>query len=120
MSKEDGTLGDFIKSKRQEAGWSLRKLAELSGVSTSHLSRIENGERSPTTEDVLARIANALGVDIEELRVMRIDADSLPSTRAYFRRKLGVDAAEADVLANLIEFYQEKRKEARDENTNQD
>jgi len=121
MSKEDNALGVFIQRRREEIGLSLRQFAEVAGLNKGHLSRIENGERSPTTESVLAKIAQALDVSIDELRTLALDASSLPPTRAYFRRKLGVDAAQADVLAKLVEDFQasNRREEARDEGIDQ-
>ncbi len=44
----------------------IRELAVKSGVSTSHLSRVERGERSPSAS-VLRRIAQPLGFKEDEL-----------------------------------------------------
>jgi transcriptional regulator with XRE-family HTH domain len=44
----------------------IRKLAELSGVSTGYISEVERGEKKPTIE-VLCKLAVALGVKPEEL-----------------------------------------------------
>jgi transcriptional regulator with XRE-family HTH domain len=120
MKQEDETLGVYIQRRRAEVGLSLRQLAEKSGINKGYLSRVENGERSPTSAVMLKQLADALEVDVEELRTLSVDVDSLPSPRAYFRRKLGIDAAQADVLAKLVEDYQRENEEARDENTNQD
>lgn len=53
-------IGQVIRSLREEKGWSQEKLAHEAGMGTSHLSRIERGERRlPTTR--LDALAAALG-----------------------------------------------------------
>jgi len=46
---------------RLSAGLSQQQLAQRVGTSQSHIARIERGNNDPTT-DMVARIANALGV----------------------------------------------------------
>ena len=118
--KSDGELGEFIRKRRIELGLSIRQLAERSGVDKGNLSRIENGKRSSVrvTEKLLAQVAHVLEVDVTELQGLATPIEALPPTRAYFRRKLGMDAAQADVLAKLVEDYQANREEAENEDTN--
>lgn len=53
-------IGQIIRSLREEKGWSQETLALEAGMTTSHLSRIERGERRlPTTR--LDSLATALG-----------------------------------------------------------
>ena len=40
-------LGEYILNARKEKGYSMGKLAELSGVDKSEISRIEDGSRNP-------------------------------------------------------------------------
>lgn len=61
-----GNLGKFIKQQRTVRGLTLGELGALSGVSTSHLGRIERGERFPSAP-VLRKIAGPLGLNEEEL-----------------------------------------------------
>jgi transcriptional regulator with XRE-family HTH domain len=51
---------------RADRGWSLDTLAERSGVSRATLSRIENGETSPTA-GVLGRLCAAFGLTLSRL-----------------------------------------------------
>jgi len=62
------TLGDFIRSARVAADLSLRELARRIAKTPSYLSDIENDRRVPS-EDVLAKIADAIGVPFEDLVV---------------------------------------------------
>lgn len=53
-------IGQVIRSLREQKGWSQEKLALDAGMGTSHVSRIERGERRlPTSR--LDALAAALG-----------------------------------------------------------
>ena len=58
---EEVNVGGTIRMLRQRKGLSLRALAELSGLSTNAISRIERGENSPTVA-TLRQLANGLDV----------------------------------------------------------
>ena len=55
-----------LKAKREGSGYSIRKLEQLSGVSNSHISQIENNQQQPSLETAY-RLAKALKCDIFEL-----------------------------------------------------
>jgi transcriptional regulator with XRE-family HTH domain len=59
-------LGEAVRAKRKEAGFSQEKLAEKSDLSTVFISRIEQGVESPSLDN-LAKIAKALGVRARDL-----------------------------------------------------
>jgi len=59
-------LGIMLKQQRLRILLTLRELTELSGVSSSHLGRIERGERFPSAS-ILRRIAKPLGFGEDEL-----------------------------------------------------
>ena len=56
----------IIKQQRIARGLTLGQLATISGVSSSHLSRIEKGERFPSAR-TLRKIAQPVGLDETEL-----------------------------------------------------
>lgn len=58
--------GHAVKRLRESAGFSLRALAARSGISSSMISDIERGTKSPTVI-TLVRLAEALGVDAAAL-----------------------------------------------------
>ena len=58
-------VGVNVREIREEKGYSLRVLAERSGLSLNAISRIERGESSPTVSS-LQRLATALSVPITE------------------------------------------------------
>ena len=59
-------LGTIVKQQRMAVLLTLRELASASGISSSHLGRIERGERFPSAY-VLRRIAKPLGFEETEL-----------------------------------------------------
>jgi transcriptional regulator with XRE-family HTH domain len=60
------TLCDRVKQLRAARGWTLDRLAAVSGVSRSMLSNIERGAASPTVA-VACRIARAFRVSLSDL-----------------------------------------------------
>lgn len=59
-------VGEFIRSQRERADLSLRRLAERAGVSNPYLSQVERGLRKPSAE-ILKRISRALSISAESL-----------------------------------------------------
>jgi transcriptional regulator with XRE-family HTH domain len=64
--KLNNDLGKILKQRRVMVPLTLRELAVTSGVSSSHLGRIERGERFPSAH-ILRRIAKPLGCEETEL-----------------------------------------------------
>jgi transcriptional regulator with XRE-family HTH domain len=62
----DDKLGKLIKQRRVSIPLTLNELSINSGVSQSHIGRIERGERLPSAR-VLRKIAKPLGFKEEEL-----------------------------------------------------
>jgi transcriptional regulator with XRE-family HTH domain len=61
-------IGRIIREHRKSIPLSLEQLSSVSGVSVSHLGRIETGERVPSP-GVLQKIAKPLNFDLMELLV---------------------------------------------------
>ncbi|MFA5309654.1 MAG: helix-turn-helix transcriptional regulator [Dehalococcoidales bacterium] len=66
MSYSNNDLGKILKQQRITVPLTLQELAAESGVSSSHLGRIERGERFPSAR-ILRKIAKPLGFDEDEL-----------------------------------------------------
>lgn len=56
-------IGKRIAEIRKEKGYTVRRLAELSGVNYSNIGKIENG-RYNVSIDILSKICTALGAEI--------------------------------------------------------
>ena len=63
---ESRELGKIIKQQRVAVDLTLQQLSSKSGVSPSHLGRVERGQRFPSAH-ILHRIAGPLGFDEDEL-----------------------------------------------------
>jgi transcriptional regulator with XRE-family HTH domain len=74
--------GRAVKQRREVAGFSLRMLAARSGISSSMISDIERGTKSPTVTTVV-RLAQALGVTAAAL----IDGGTGPAPRIRVLRR---------------------------------
>jgi transcriptional regulator with XRE-family HTH domain len=66
MEYINNDLGRILKQQRVTMPLTLQELAATSGVSSSHLGRIERGERFPSAR-ILRKIAKPLGFDEDEL-----------------------------------------------------
>jgi quercetin dioxygenase-like cupin family protein len=60
------SIGEYLKAAREEQGLTLEQASELSGISKSHLSRLESSERQPSVAVLLA-LSSALGVSVGAL-----------------------------------------------------
>lgn len=61
-------FGQYLKELREGKGLSTHKLAELSGVSQSYISHVENGRKKKTpSPEILKKLADALEVQYMEL-----------------------------------------------------
>ena len=61
-------VGLYIREQRQASSLSLRRLAQLAGISNPYLSQIERGLRKPSAE-ILQSIAKGLRISAETLYV---------------------------------------------------
>ena len=101
MIENTEKLRRIIKHRRSTIPLTLRQLAGRSGVSISHLARIEGGTRFPSAR-VLAKIAKPLGFTESELLVLAGYMSPEPSVLREEREEYMVgrlDARVARVLA---------------------
>jgi transcriptional regulator with XRE-family HTH domain len=92
-------LGTIVKRQRNRLGLTLLDLSKKSGVSVSHLGRIENAQRYPSPP-VLKIIAEPLGLDENELFNLAgyLPTDE-PKTPDLEKHKL---LAELDILVDRV------------------
>ncbi|MGE0060589.1 MAG: helix-turn-helix domain-containing protein [Xanthobacteraceae bacterium] len=79
--EESVRVGQAIKIRRQQLGLTLRALALKSGVSSSMISDIERGTKSPTIS-IISAIAQALGLPLSAL----VDRAAHPTGRFHVVR----------------------------------
>jgi HTH-type transcriptional regulator, competence development regulator len=73
-------FGMLVREKRTAKGFSLRKFAEMVGVSPTYLSQVEHSNCDPPTAERVRRMAEILGENADELTALagRVP-DDLPS-----------------------------------------
>lgn len=101
-------LGEFIRQQREVANVSVRRLAELAGVSNPYLSQIERGLRRPSAE-ILQQLAKALKISAETLYVRagllaETDAQA-PSVREAIGRDPKMTPEQKKTLLNVYESF---------------
>jgi transcriptional regulator with XRE-family HTH domain len=87
QAEQEGTsagLGQRLKRIRFDKSWTLEDVSQRTGVARSTLSKIENGQMSPTY-DVLQKIVRGTGLDIVELFDSR--QQNAPSGRCSVTRR---------------------------------
>ena len=110
-----GSLGDYIKEQRRFAQFSLRQLAEVTGVSNPYLSQIERGLRKPSAE-VLQQIAKALRISAEALYVRAGILEARESDRSDGDRSVAEALLSDPSITErqkraLLDIYESFRKE---------
>jgi len=66
MTTASNEIGKTLKQRRLSLELTLKEVAATSGVSSSYLGRIENGQRFPSAH-ILRKIAKPLGFEESEL-----------------------------------------------------
>ena len=101
-------VGAFIRSQRERAEMSIRKLAELADVSNPYLSQIERGLRKPSA-DILQQVANALRISVETLYVragiLPDDDRSVSSVLEAIEHDPRLSADQKQALRNVYESF---------------
>ncbi len=99
-------LGAHIREQRRQAELSVRKLADLAGVSNPYLSQIERGLKRPSAE-ILQQLARALEVSAESLYVRAGILDEEPNSNlvAAIRAQHDLTVEQRQVLIRIYESF---------------
>lgn len=100
-------LGHYLRAHREATGLSVRQLASRVGVDHGYLVRLEGGQKSNPSADLLYRLAEALKLDNTQLLsfIGIKPSSSLPSAPVYFRHKYGMSQTDAKRLAQLVDEF---------------
>src|ERR1700758_4695076 len=94
-------LGAFIRSQRELANLSLRRMAALAEVSNPYLSQIERGLHEPSVH-ILRSIAQALHVSaetlLEQAGLLETDESEPVDTERAIRADPGLTAQQKQAL----------------------
>lgn len=83
---------DKLRDLRKLKGFTIRELAERSGVSTAYISQLENGNRGIPSPDVLMKLSEGLNTSYSNLMEIAgylenpARAEELPSAPVNLRR----------------------------------
>ncbi|MDH7943463.1 helix-turn-helix transcriptional regulator [Pseudohongiella sp. SYSU M77423] len=102
------SLGSKIKELRDEKGYTLEKLADLTESSKSYIWELENKTPPRPSAEKLSRIAAHLGVTIEYL----LDTDSGITKESaedalFYRKYKSMDEKTKDMLKAMVNKWTE-------------
>lgn len=85
-------IGEAVRDFRRRRGWTLAELSQRSGISRSHLSRLEQGKSVPSYK-LLSRLAAAFGVEITYFTEVERTGEELSAELHDYLVSLGIPAA---------------------------
>ena len=91
-------LGRAIKRRREELGLSLRDVADVTNVSASTLSRIENGTGRPDADNI-ARLTSWLDMPVDRLMKKHGEGDQVEPV-IYYPHEATPEIVEAHLRAD--------------------
>lgn len=103
------TVGERIKARRDELGWTQDELATKAKISKSFLSDLENGKRN-VGADKLLDIARALSLSLDFLmtgKISKVQAEEpaeevqIPKALAAFAAEEGISFRQAIALLEM-------------------
>lgn len=109
MNKSEGNtddelnVGDKLRTIRTQRNFSLRVLAEKSGLSINTLSLIEKGKSSPSVS-TLQRLALALDVPIADFFSPEFERREVVVTKKKDRSKLKAGKVNIEILGKGFEY----------------
>lgn len=73
----DSSLGEFLREARLKKGYSLQNVEDLTGLSSSHISRLESNSRKPSIRTI-EKLAKILDISNDKIfEKMNLNLDSL-------------------------------------------
>jgi transcriptional regulator with XRE-family HTH domain len=114
------TIGDRIRDRRLELGWTQDALAQKAGISKSFLSDLENGKRSVGAEN-LQGIAQALTLSLDFLMSGEGTTQTnkqvqVPASLSAFAQTAGLTFREVMMLLDMQRQIVAHRSKSRDDN----
>jgi transcriptional regulator with XRE-family HTH domain len=91
------TGGQIIKAKRESLGLLLRHVAAHVNIDQAILSKIENGVRRPSRENIV-KLAEILNLDVQDLMIQ------------FISDKIAYEISEEDFAARALKVAEQKVK----------
>lgn len=93
-------LGKKIKELREDQKLSQERLSDKVDITRTYLSDIERGKRSPSY-DIVKKIADALGVSINDLEGVSVEKPEVPESLKEFAETRNLPPEDVRMLANI-------------------
>lgn len=98
-------VGERIKKRRVEIGWTQDQLCQKAGISKGFLSDLENDKRSVSAENLL-EIARAMNVSLDYLMTGKASQEkptevAIPASLAKFAAEEGLSLRETLMLLDM-------------------
>jgi transcriptional regulator with XRE-family HTH domain len=99
------TIGTRISQLRQDRGWTQKELADMVGIGSNHVSRIETGKMQPRRSTMKA-LAEAFEINLEDLEALA----QVPDTN--IEERIAKDDPDLAALISQIPLLSGEQKEA--------
>jgi transcriptional regulator with XRE-family HTH domain len=103
-------VGQRIQQARRNKNLTQEQLAEIVGLSPTHISVIERGGK-PTKITNLVEIANALGVSADELLVDVLDNTAKAESNMIYEEMAGLSPKQQSLAMKLFRVIVEELKD---------
>jgi transcriptional regulator with XRE-family HTH domain len=102
-------LGARLRRLRRAAKLTQHQVAEQVPMSAANLSRIENGEQGPPSDEILEGLARALDADLTELLALAGRGTTAPSQNMLLHELRALRAEVKDGFARVEAAIQKER-----------
>ena len=108
MADQQSPLGEIIRRQRELNALSMRRFADMVGISNPYMSQIERGLREPS-EKVLDAIARSLDLSAdalyEQAGMTDSDEDEEPAVRVAIREDPRLNARQRRALFEVYDAF---------------
>lgn len=106
-------ISENLKKYREEKGFSMNALSRLSAVSPSYIHDIEHGIKLNPSRDVIAKLADALGLTEDQLIYGKESPEAIESgdIELYLSKIRGLPKRSQDRIKSIIEAFLEESQD---------
>lgn len=102
LSGEGSMFGEWLRAERERRGWSQQQLADRVGVTQQAIYLLERGKRPNPGGKMLAGLARAFGISIDDLLVAASGQALTPQPPEVYLAALQALGVPRDALDDLI------------------
>lgn len=110
---EKFTLGQLLKKTREDQGYTLREVEELSGISNAYLSQLEGDKIRQPSPVWLHKLADTYKISYSTLLALAgypVPGENQSSAQSSLAARIGeVTDSEEDALVEYLEFIRSRQ-----------